>query len=259
MIDTTVCSIVGQNRIDSGTHASGGIGRSSSITGNTSSRKRARVPSRSPSGIPSSCAARKPSSTRRKLASHDCQYVALVAYFDQKTPSDSSGPGIVAIGGFTQSEPGKGTVFDIYLPKLDGGAKPEREESGPIPVGTGRILFVDDEVELVKVWPRMLQQLGYDVLAKTSSLEALDAFRAQPEAFDLVLTDFTMPDMPGDQLAGEVIKIRADVPIVLCTGFSDKINQARAKELGIAELVAKPLDLRTLAEVIQRALGKEKR
>jgi len=156
-----------------------------------------------------------------------------------------------------QSTPGTGKVFNVYLPRIESDAKETSEEIETIPVGKGRILFVDDEEDLAKVWPRMLQQLGYDVLAKTSSVEALEAFRAQPEEFDLVMTDYTMPDMTGEQLAREILKIRADMPIVLCSGFNEKIHEARAKELGITELVPKPLDLRTLAGVVRRALGKE--
>jgi PAS domain S-box-containing protein len=187
-------------------------------------------------------------------------------YFTTKEVGKGSGLGLAVVHGIVrrhlgaitvQSSPGKGTVFCIYLPRLNSEPKPESADTGTIPVGKGRILFVDDEEDLVEVWPRMLQQLGYDVLAKTSGVEALEVFRAQPGEFDLVMTDFTMPEMTGEQLAREILTIRADMPIVLCTGFSEKINEAKAKELGITEFVPKPLDLRTLAGVVQRALGKQ--
>jgi PAS domain S-box-containing protein len=189
-------------------------------------------------------------------------------YFTTKEVGKGSGLGLAVVHGIVrrhmgaitvQSTPGKGTVFSVYLPRLESDTKAISEKTETIPSGTGRILFVDDEEELAKVWPRMLQQLGYDVLAKTSSVEALQAFRAQPEEFDLVMTDYTMPDMTGEQLAREVLKVRPDVPIVLCTGFSEKINEEKAKALGITEFVSKPLDLRTLAGVVHRALGKGNR
>jgi len=111
---------------------------------------------------------------------------------------------------------------------------------------------------LVAIGQRMLGQLGYDVVAKTSSMEALETFRSQPDQFDLVVTDFTMPGMTGASLATEVLGIRPDIPIILCTGFNERIDEDMAGELGIAEFVLKPLNMQVLQETVSRALGKVK-
>jgi CheY-like chemotaxis protein len=100
----------------------------------------------------------------------------------------------------------------------------------------------------------MLKSLGYDVVAKTSSLEALQAFRAQPDAFDLVITDMTMPAPTGIELAKELMAIRPDIRIILCTGFSEIINAKQAKEAGIREFVMKPFVARTFAQTIRKVL-----
>ena len=101
-----------------------------------------------------------------------------------------------------------------------------------LPTGTESILFVDDEKAAVDVMQSMLEKLGYKVTARTSSIEALEAFKNAPNGFDLVITDMTMPNMTGKSLAKELMTIRPDTPIVLCTGFSEKIDEKKAKEMG---------------------------
>jgi two-component system cell cycle sensor histidine kinase/response regulator CckA len=157
------------------------------------------------------------------------------------------------------SEPEKGTTFHIYLPRHEGKIKVESAALAPIPRGTERVLFVDDEEALAVIGQKLLTQLGYEALAKTSSVDALETFRGQPDHFDLVITDYTMPKLTGAELASEILKIRADVPIILCTGFSERIDEEKAKRLGISEFVMKPFTLRTLAELSRRALDKGKR
>ena len=117
------------------------------------------------------------------------------------------------------------------------------------------ILFVDDEEVMVETTKGMLENLGYKVVARTSSIETLEVFRNYPEGFDLVITDMTMPKMTGDELARELLKIRPDMPIILCTGFSEKIDEEKAKEIGIREFVMKPIVTREIAKTIRKVLA----
>ncbi|MGZ6274797.1 MAG: response regulator, partial [Syntrophales bacterium] len=127
-----------------------------------------------------------------------------------------------------------------------------------LPTGRERILFVDDEKPLVDLGKGMLESLGYSVTIKTNSLEALETFRAQPDAFDLIITDVTMPGMTGIELAKELMAIRSDIPIILCTGFSELIDEKQAKEMGIREFVMKPFVIGKHAKAIRKVL-EEKR
>jgi DNA-binding NtrC family response regulator len=101
--------------------------------------------------------------------------------------------------------------------------------------------------------------LGYQVVTQTNSLKALELFRAQAERFDLVITDMTMPNLTGDKLAQELLRIRPGIPIILCTGFSEHITEAKAKAMGILELAMKPLVMKELAKAIRRALDSKKK
>ena len=155
----------------------------------------------------------------------------------------------------TESTPGKGTTFRLYFPIIDE-ADTQTSDTGQVHcTGNERILFVDDEKSLVETGVEILRLLGYQVTGKTSSLEALETFKTNPEAFDLVLTDQTMPDMSGAELAVELLKIRPEIPIILCTGYSTKISDERAKEIGIVDYFMKPLDTNKLALIIRKALG----
>jgi CheY-like chemotaxis protein len=120
--------------------------------------------------------------------------------------------------------------------------------------GTERILFVDDEPFQADIAQKMLSRLGYRLTTCTSSVEALEAFRQTPQEFDLVITDMTMPRMPGDVLARELLLIRPDIPIIACTGYSERINSQVANEIGIRELVMKPVVIKDIARVIRRVL-----
>ena len=186
-------------------------------------------------------------------------------FFTTKTLGEGTGLGLSVVHGIVkgyggavtvQSEPGKGSTFSVYLPRIQMAAgKPLEEGMGPLPTGGERVLFVDDERLLAELGTKMLAPLGYTVTTKTSSWEALEMFRADPWVFDLVITDQTMPRLTGVQLAKELLSIRSDLPIILCTGFSESITQERAREIGISELLMKPLALKDLAESIRRVLS----
>jgi CheY-like chemotaxis protein len=154
----------------------------------------------------------------------------------------------------TESEPGKGSTFTIYFPRIEGDRGEETADRGAIPMGEERILFIDDEEVQARSGQHLLERLGYDVTTRTDSLEALETFRAQPDAFDLVITDQRMPVMTGIELAEKLMHIRPDIPIMLCTGFSEAVDGKEAKAMGIREFMMKPFSARQLAETIRRVL-----
>jgi len=155
------------------------------------------------------------------------------------------------------SEPGKGTTFNVFLPRIEvAEGVVETEEMMPLPMGKERILFVDDEPAIVDIGKGMLEHLGYTVVTRTSPIEALEAFKAMPDKFDLVITDMTMPKMTGDELAKELMRIRPDLPIILCTGFSELIDEHKAKAMCIRAFVMKPVVQREMAKAVRQALDK---
>jgi len=182
-------------------------------------------------------------------------------YFTTKEKGEGTGLGLAVVHGIVKSyggaitvysEIGKGSAFYIYLPAIEKKVEEEKETGEAIPTGHQRILFVDDEPSLVDIGRKMLGHLGHEVIIRTSSLEALEAFRNDPERFDLVISDKTMPQMTGFDLARELKQIRPDIPIILCTGFSDTTDSDKAKAMGISGLVMKPIVMREMAETIKR-------
>jgi len=157
-----------------------------------------------------------------------------------------------------ESQPGKGSTFEIFFPLILCRAAPEKKGELPLFTGNGRILFADDEELLLEVGKQMLERLGYEVDCCNDPVKALNLFRKNPAKFDLLLTDMTMPCMTGDMLAREILKIRTDIPIILCTGYSEYMSEEKAKEMGIKALLIKPLDISRLAMVIHQVMKTEK-
>ncbi|MCK4413395.1 MAG: PAS domain S-box protein [Candidatus Eisenbacteria sp.] len=186
-------------------------------------------------------------------------------YFTTRRGGDGTGLGLSTVGGIVRSHrgaievtsaPGEGALFEIFLPicKPLAGAKSSDETDERIPRGNERILVVDDEEMIVDFVRRALERLGYEVLAFTDSTAALRAFRADPQLCDLVITDQTMPGTPGDALAKEMLAIRRDLPIILTTGYNDRIDDARAQALGIRAFRAKPVAFADLARTLRALL-----
>ncbi len=183
-------------------------------------------------------------------------------FFTTKKPGEGTGMGLAVVYGIVKdfkgaidldSQPGKGTRFRVLIPAIES-REEECTTTGSIPRGRERILFVDDEKCLVRIAEQLLTRLGYKIVASMSSIEALEAFRSRPESFDLVITDLNMPDMTGIDLSRELLHIRADIPIILCTGFSEQIIEEKARKLGIREFIFKPFIMSTMAQVIRDVL-----
>ena len=188
-------------------------------------------------------------------------------YFTTKGQSEGTGLGLALVYGIITSlsggiavfsEPGQGATFNVYFPRTKTLQPPTVGASEPLPTGHGLVLVVDDEQSIVRMLKQMLGSLGYDVVERYNSSDALQAFGARPDSFDLVITDLTMPHMTGIDLAKEILKIRPDTPIILCTGFSETIDENRAKLLGIKEFLMKPIALRDLAITVKKILFQDK-
>ncbi|MFW6147243.1 MAG: PAS domain S-box protein [Thermodesulfobacteriota bacterium] len=188
-------------------------------------------------------------------------------YFSTKEKDKGSGLGLAVVHGivkshrggiYVKSQPGMGTCFDVYFPRIEQKKEltnPETAQS--FPAGHERVLFVDDDQALVHIAAEMLSHLGYDVKTAMGSNEALEFFRANPKGFDLVITDMSMPNMMGDTLSKEIMRIRPDIPIILCTGFSERISEEKAKAIGIKDFLMKPLAMGDLARRIRSVLKNE--
>ncbi|MFZ1984593.1 MAG: ATP-binding protein, partial [Desulfatitalea sp.] len=192
-------------------------------------------------------------------------------YFTTKEKGEGTGMGLAVVQGIVRgcdglvtvaSRLGEGSVFTIYLPIIQ---QPSTVQAVPqefVPLGHERILFVDDEAPLADLAKEILARLGYRVTIRTDSVEALSLFEQQPRAFDLVMTDMTMPRMTGDTLAEKLRAIRADIPIVICTGYSQKVTPDMMARLGIDALIMKPLVRNKLGLTVRQVLdgvGRTKR
>ncbi|MFH0726357.1 MAG: ATP-binding protein [Pseudomonadota bacterium] len=185
-------------------------------------------------------------------------------YFTTKKQSEGTGLGLSVIMGIIKrhhgyinvfSEPGKGTTFRIYLPRSSGEETAfETDPADPVPRGSEHILIVDDEAVLVSMWQQHLELLGYKVTALTNSQAALLHFKSHPGIFDLVLTDMNMPNMTGSKLSRMMMEIRPDIPIILSTGYDEKMTEREAAALGIKAFILKPVLIRELARTIRDVL-----
>jgi CheY-like chemotaxis protein len=166
--------------------------------------------------------------------------------------------GIVeSIGGMitVNSTQGKGSVFNVFFPRIETDGASEKETIKEFLMGKESILFVDDEESIVDMVKQMLERLGYQVVVKTSSIEALKCFKEQPHRFDLVIADVIMPKLRGEMLARELMRIRPDIPVILCTGFTERITKEKAKEIGIRDVIMKPITMREIAQSIREVLN----
>jgi CheY-like chemotaxis protein len=189
-------------------------------------------------------------------------------YFTTKEKGEGTGLGLAVVHGIVKShggiitvysEPGKGTTFHVYFPRLEGEVPKELEAAKPIATGKERILFVDDEEAILDMGKKILERLGYEVSISKSGTEALELFRAQPDRFDLLITDMTMPNMTGEILATKLLEIRPDVPIILCSGFSEQIGEEKARAFGIRAFLLKPVIGDQLATTIRQVLDQQKK
>jgi signal transduction histidine kinase len=184
-------------------------------------------------------------------------------YFTTKKTGEGTGMGLAVTMGIVKnhggaiavsSQPGQGTSFQVLLPRAIPDDRQAVETREALHTGNEHILFIDDEKALAVLGQKMLEALGYRVTAGTNSLEALELFRSQPDAFDLVITDMTMPGLTGRELTRELLSIRPDIPVLMCSGFAEFVNPNEAREAGIREFLMKPYVIGTLAKTIRKVL-----
>jgi PAS domain S-box-containing protein len=189
-------------------------------------------------------------------------------YFTTKKVDEGSGMGLSVVHGIIKehegvirvnSEPGKGTSFIIFFPAIRHTRKKEEDLKKSLPIGKERILFVDDEESILSICGEQLKRLGYQLTTIENGQRALNEFRKNPHQFDLIITDQTMPKMEGVDLARAVREIRPNIPIILCSGYSDLLNDEEIKDSGISELLTKPIVKSQLADVVRKVLDQQKK
>ena len=188
-------------------------------------------------------------------------------YFTTKTTGRGTGLGLASVHGtvkkyggaiMVESQPGQGSIFTILLPVTRRQEVMHPYQPEAVPHGSEKILFVDDELPIARMGQLVLERLGYKVTIRTSSIEALELFQAKPNWFDLVITDMTMPNLTGDKLAIELLKVRRNIPVILCTGYSKRVSEEKASELGIKAFAYKPMVKSDLANTVRKVLDEAK-
>jgi PAS domain S-box-containing protein len=188
-------------------------------------------------------------------------------FFTTKEKGVGTGLGLSVVHGIVKSHGGaievesainKGTAIQVFLPAMEASEEQGTAGTSSLPHGRERILLVDDEPSLASVTKQMLERLGYEVEYRTNGIEALEAFRHQPKEkpFDLVISDMTMPHLTGLELAKELLRSEPTLPIIICTGFSERITEETLQELGVRGLAMKPLSLRAISELIRGVLDR---
>ncbi len=186
-------------------------------------------------------------------------------YFTTKSKGQGTGLGLSVVHGIVKtsggyikaySEPQKGTTFHVYFPSVDNSADVTRHKGEKkLPTGNARICLVDDDLPILEMTQFMLEKLGYKVICFDKAKNALLAFQGKTAQFDLLITDLTMPEMTGVELTKQIHLICPDIPVILCTGFSELINENQAREIGIGQLLTKPILRSDLAYAIHNALS----
>jgi len=189
-------------------------------------------------------------------------------YFSTKEPDKGTGMGLAVIDGIVRTHKGhivamsqmrRGSVFTVFLPMLEKNEYlPDGMLQKGMPMGREHILLIDDEPSVIKLNKMILERLGYETITRTSSLDALELFRSKPNDFDLVITDMTMPNLTGDKLAVELIKIRPDISIIICTGYGKVMSEELFAEIGIKAFAYKPVDMAELATMVRKVLDEAK-
>ncbi len=188
-------------------------------------------------------------------------------YFTTKEVDEGTGLGLAVIHGIVRShggavsvnsEPGQGTTFNVFLPVMEAGTEAEKPAADePPPTGVECVLVVDDEEILVDMGQAILERLGYEVVTSTDPVDALELFSSDPQRFDLVLTDLTMPKMTGIELALEIGALRPGMPIILCTGFGHKFTEQEAQEAGVQAVIKKPISKKDVAATVRNVLDRK--
>ncbi|MGD9364315.1 MAG: ATP-binding protein [Desulfobacteraceae bacterium] len=184
-------------------------------------------------------------------------------YFTTKEKDVGTGLGLAVVQGIVQNHggsidvesiPGQGTTFFIYLPRIKSEIKDEIKTLKTLPDGNEHILFVDDDPELAELGGKLLTTLGYQVVTETDPHVALERFMENPHYFELIITDLIMPGLSGEALAKEILRVRPRMPIIACTGFSERLNEDRLMEAGINGVLYKPITIYHLAQGIRQVL-----
>ena len=184
-------------------------------------------------------------------------------YFTTKPTGEGTGLGLSTVHGIVKdhggcikvySEAGVGTTFHVFLPVADTAVQTAAKQAVQLPTGNECILLVDDEITLIDLGRDFLRRLGYRVETRASSIDAIEAFRSNPPKYDLVISDMTMPKMTGDEMARQMKAIRPDIPIILCSGFSDRIHTQTMEAIGISAVLMKPLVYADLAHTVRQVL-----